>query len=145
MATDPALTNFDASAVRAGIRLAMAVGLPVIPSDQPTFFMPTVVTAPVLHSSPYDPAYRPVRVTPAGIKVPCAVDYKDAAGTMEAAGVISSSGVVLTLLDEDYVQIQGFAYVVIGGEKFAYQRTEKPNGLVSVGVYTIHCLADDDG
>lgn len=128
----------------------MAVGLPVIPEDQPTFFMPMVSTTDNTHTSdqggtPFSPTYRPTRTQAPGIKVPCAVDYKDTAGVLGAAGSVSTSEVVLTFLDEDYAQVKGFAYVVIGGIRYSYQRDEKPTGLVSVGIYTVHCLSDDEG
>lgn len=128
----------------------MAVGLPVMTADQPTFFMPTTVTGDGGHTldqqgTPFDPTYRPVRAQLPGIKVPCAIEYKDAAGELSAAGTVSSTGIVLTLLDEDYARIEGFAYVVIGGVKYNYERTNPPEGLVSVGIYAVHCLADDEG
>lgn len=148
MASTPEIANFDASKVRAGLRLAMQVGLPVMADDQPTFFMPTVVTGDGVHAldqqaTPFDPAYRPTRAQPAGIQVPCGMDYKDAAGNLVAMGTVSATGIVLTLLDEDYVQVKGFAYCVIAGVKYNYQREDIPKGLVSIGIYTIHCLADD--
>jgi len=150
MASSPQIANFDANAVRAGLRLAMQVGLPVLTSDQPTFVMPTVVTGDDTHAldqqgTPFDPTYRPTRSTPKRVKVPCGVDYKDAAGNLMAGGTIASAGVVLTLLDEDYAQVKGFAYVVIGGNKYNYEHTDRPQGLVSVGIYTVHCETDDEG
>ena len=150
MADSPQIPNFDASAVRAGLRLAMQVGLPVITDDQPTFFMPATVTGDGAHvldqgGTPFDPAYRPTLTRPAGIKVPCSMDYKDAAGNLVAAGSVSATGMVLGLLDEDYVQVKGFSYCVVAGVKYNYQRTDRPQGLVSVGIYTVHVLADDEG
>jgi len=150
VASTPQIPNFDAAAVRAGLRLAMQVGLPVVVEDQPTFFMPTVVTGDGAHrldqqGTPFDPAYRPARAQVAGIQVPCAVDYRDSAGSNEAMGPVSSTGVVLTLLDEDHTKVKGFAYVVIGGVKYNYLRTDRPQGLVSVGIFTVHCLSDDEG
>jgi len=150
MADSPQIPDFDANKVRAGLRLAMQVGLPVITDDQPTFFMPAVVTGDGSHAldqqgTPFDPAYRPTLVRPAGIKVPCSMDYKDAAGNLVAMGSVSATGMVLTLLDEDYVKVKGFAYCVVAGIRYNYQRTDRPQGLVSVGIYTIHVLADDQG
>ena len=128
----------------------MQVGLPVMPEDQPTFFMPAVITGDTSHTldqqgTPFHPAFRPTRAPMPGIKVPCAVEYKDAAGNLEAMGTVFPAGVVLTLLDEDYAKIKGFAYVAIGGIKYNYQRTAIPQGLISVGVFTVHCLSDDEG
>jgi hypothetical protein len=150
MADSPEIANFDANQVRAGLRLAMQVGLPVIVADQPTFFFPAVVTGDGTHAldqqgTPFSPTYRPTRVRPVGIKVPCSVDYVDAAGNLVAMGTVSAAGIVLTLLDEDYVKVKGFSYCVIGGIKYNYKRTDVPKGLVSVGIYTIHCLSDDEG
>lgn len=118
--------------------------------DQPTFFMPIVITGDNAHTldqqgTPFSPAFRPTRVPKPGIKVPCAVEYKDAAGNLEAMGPVFPAGVVLTLLDEDYGKIKGFEYVAIGGVKYNYQRVQKPDGLISVGIYTVHCLSDDAG
>lgn len=128
----------------------MQVGLPVMADDQPTFFAPTTVTADGAHTldqrgTPFDPAYRPIRAQPVGIKVPCGMDYKDAAGNLVAMGSVSATGMVLTLLDEDYVQVKGFAYCVVAGIRYNYQRVDRPQGLVSVGIYTVHVLADDEG
>ena len=150
MADSPQIPNFDAPAVRAGLRLAMQVGLPVMADDQPTFFMPTIVTADGAHAldqqgTPFDPTYRPIRATPVGIQVPCGMDYKDAAGNLVAMGTVSATGMVLTLLDEDYVKVKGFSYCVVAGVKYLYERTDVPKGLVSVGIYTIHVMADDQG
>ena len=150
MALTPQIPNFDASAVRAGLRLAMQVGMPVITDDQPTFFKPAAVTGDGAHildqgGTPFDPSYRPTVARPVGIKVPCSMDYKDAAGNLVAMGSVSATGMVLTLLDEDYVKVKGFSYCVVAGVKYNYQRTDKPQGLVSVGIYTVHVLADDEG
>lgn len=128
----------------------MAVGLPVIPEDRPTFFMPPSFTTDGSHTSdqggtPFNPTYRPTRDQSPGIRVPCAVEYQDSGGTMAAAGAISTSELVLTFLDEDYAVVRGFAYVVVGGIRYNYERDEKPTGLVSVGIYTVHCMSDDEG
>jgi len=128
----------------------MQVGLPVMADDQPTFFMPTAVTGDGAHAldqqgTPFDPTYRPTRAAPVGIQVPCGMDYKDAAGNLVAMGTVSATGMVLTLLDEDYVKVKGFAYCVVAGIRYNYQRVDRPQGLVSVGIYTVHVLADDEG
>lgn len=149
MAAVPSIAGFDADAVRAGLRLAMQVGLPTLASDQPTFFMPTVVTTSGSHSVdgqqvPYDPAYQPTRSALDKRQVPCAIEYHDGPGKIENFGVVTPSKVVLTLLDQDYAAVQGFAFVVITGQKFNYAFTEPGQGLVDVGVYRVHCRADDE-
>lgn len=141
---------FDADTVRAGIRLAMQVGLPVASDDQPLFVMPTTVTGDVDHNldsqgTPYDSDFRPTRSTPATHRVPCAIEYFDGAGKIEAFGLVAPSHVLLTLLDTEYDVVKGFAYVVIGGNKYWYERTVPPLGLVDIGVWQVRCRSDDEG
>lgn len=142
-----AISGFDAEDFRRNIRAAMTVGLPPVAADQPTFIFAgdVVNTAPADDEDvPYDASARPTVTTPASVKVPCAVEYADAAGKVENFGVIVPSKVVLTLLDEDYQLIKGFLYVVIGGDRFWYSKTETPLGLDSVGIWTVHATAEDD-
>lgn len=147
MASDPRISGFDGASVRSALRLAMQVGLPTNDADLPTFYMPTSVgstTEPVdTQGRPFDPTYKAPRSTPPSVRVPCAIEYKDAAGHEEVPGSIAASRVVLTLLDEDYQQVKGFAFVVIGGDKYFYRHTETPLGMVSVGVYRVHCVSED--
>lgn len=138
--------GFDADAVRAGLRLAMTVGLPPLREDQPTFYFPAAVT----NDSPADETGVPFganarrRVAPPrSVKVPCGIEYFDNAGKIENFGVIVPTKVVLTLLDQDHAKVRGFHFVVIGGQRYFYDRTETPLGLVSVGVFTVHCTAED--
>ena len=146
----PEIPDFDAEEVRAGLTLAMNVGLPVQLEDRPTFVFPSEITdtgiARDLEGVPFD--WKGDR-TPTGpdttYQVPCGIEYIDDTGKVEAFGQMSPSRVILSILDEDYALIEGFSYVVIGGVKYHYQRTEPPIGLVSVGVYQVHCRADDEG
>lgn len=149
MATDPQIPDFNPDEVRAGLRLAMQVGLPVNAPDQPKFYFPVVTTGDGAHSLdqagvPFDPAYRPVRSVPATKQVPCAVEYKDTAGVMSGWGNTVPATIIVSLLDLDYAQVKGFAYVVVGGTKYTYRSTEIPKGLVSVGIYKCHCTTDDE-
>lgn len=138
--------GFDADAVRAGLRLAMTVGLSPKEEEQPTFFFARTATtdAPADEDAvPFDVTKKRVLGPPQSVKVTCAVEYHDNQGKIENFGLIVPSKVVLTLLDEEYEQVKGFQYVVIGGNRYWYKTTEAPVGLVSVGVYTIHCTAED--
>lgn len=191
MAANPQITGFDANSVRAGLRLAMSVGLPVEASDQPAFYMPiTGAYVPVSPSPSPSPlpvlvaatygglAYgaapygggsmlevtvapsgavdaqgvpfnagmqvqRPARTVVTG--VPCAIEYQDQTGVFGPLGLTSPSRVVLTLLDQDYAQVKGFEFCVIGGIRYDYLRTETPKALVTVGLYRVHCAAEDQG
>lgn len=150
MATDPQIDGFNADEVRAGLHLAMQVGLPTDVADQPTFVFPAGVLSTGdrrdAEGTPFD--FR-ITKTKAGqdttFQVPCAIEYSDGDGKIENFGIIVPSKVILTLLDVDYDIVKGFSYCVIGGNRYFYRRTETPLGLVSVGVYRIHCQSDDEG
>lgn len=150
MATDPSITGFDADAVRAGLRTAMRVGMPPLSDDQPVFYIPQAQpdqTEPVDEDGvPFDPSFVPTRVPPTKVTgITCSVEYADGEGKLEGFGVIVPSKVKLTFLDEDYAAVQGFEYCVISGRKFLYRRTETTKGLVSVGLFVVHCTAEDEG
>lgn len=150
MASSSQIPGFDADTVRAGLRLAMQVGLPVATQDQPLFVMPTVVTGDSDHNldsggTPYGADFKPTRSTPAQFRVPCAVEYFDGAGKIEAFGLVAPSHVLITLLDTEYNIVKGFAYVVLAGNKYYYEREQPPLGLVDIGVHTFRCRSDDEG
>jgi hypothetical protein len=146
MAQDPRISGFDADDVRAGLRLAMTVGLPPVEADQPIFYMPATVTATGPSDQegvPFSPLDSRTVSPPVTVQVPCAVEYHDGEGKLENFGVIVPARVVLTLLDEDYQQVKGFEFVGIGGIRYYYRRTENPKGLVSLAVYRVHCVSED--
>lgn len=148
MAASGTPPGFNASTVRAGLRTAMRFGLPTVTSEQPTFFQPQTSTStePVDDDGvPFDPAVVPTLSTLVKKQVPCAVEYVDSDGKIETFGIIAPSKVKLTLLDQDWVQIEGFHFCVIKGQKYFYQRTEPPVALGTVDVYTVHCRAEDEG
>jgi hypothetical protein len=124
--------------------------MPPLDADQPTFFMPRTVTTtePVDGNHvPFNPDVTPVRSPPVSHKVPCSIEYHDGDGKIESFGAVISkpSKVVLTLLDEDYNTVKGFEFVVISGLRYWYKRTETTKGLVSVGLYKVHCVSEDEG
>lgn len=146
MANDPALAGFDANAVRAGLRLAMTVGLAPDAGDQPTFFMPAVETSSAVLDQggvPFSPAGQRTFAPRTSFTVPCGVEYQDGPGKLENFGVIVPSKVILTLLDEDYDVVKGFEFVVISGTRYFYRRTEPQKGLVTLGIWKVHCVSED--
>jgi hypothetical protein len=150
VASTPQIPNFDANAVREGLRLAMQVGLPPDTDDQPLFVMPTTVSGDSVNAldaagTPFKANYRPARTAPVTKRVPCAIEYFDGAGKIESFGLVAPSHVLLTLLDQDFAQVKGFSYVVIGGNKYWYERELVPLGLVDVGVHQVKCASDDEG
>lgn len=149
MAFDPQIAGFNADEVRAGLTLAMNIGMPVELEEQPVFVFPGGILA---DGSKRDSAGVPFdweagrdRSPDVTVQVPCAIEYVDGAGKLEGFGVVAPSKLVLTLLDVDHAQIEGFSYVVIAGNKYNYRKTAPPLGLVSVGVYQVHVESDDEG
>lgn len=149
MASSPQIRGFNANAVRAGLRTAMTVGLPPLASEQPVFYMPRTMDAPTQNVDsegvPFNPSYAPTFDPPVTHKVPCAIEYVDGEGKLTGFGVVAPTKVVLTLLDEDYQTVKGFEYVAIAGVRYWYRRTENPKGLISVGLYKVHCQSEDEG
>lgn len=138
--------GFNPDEVRTGLRLAMNIGLPPVETDQPTFYFPRAASttgAADEDAMPFDVTKRRVLDPPRSVRVPCAIEYFDNQGKIENFGVIVPSKVELTVLDEEYEKIKGFEYVVIGGSRYWYSRTATPAGLVSIGVFTIYCTAED--
>ncbi len=78
------------------------------------------------------------------MQVPCAIEYFDREGQPTVFGPVTASKLLITLLDEDYDQVKGCAYVVVGGDRYFYKRTIPPVGLYSVGVYQIVFIAEND-
>lgn len=137
----------EAEEFRAGIRLAATIGLPPEEADQPAFQLPATVTNTTPADDedvPFDPAARPTVVTPPLVRVPCAVEYLDAAGKVVSFGIIQPSRALLTFLDEDYAKVKGFEWVVLGGDKYFYSKTPPPMGMGSVGIVQVYVKAEDD-
>src|SRR5687768_4952500 len=110
----------------------MTIGLPPVAADQPTFYMPrTSTTAEEVDEEdvPFSPAVQPTLSPPVSHKVPCAIEYFDAAGKIENFGVIVPSRIEVTLLDQDYDVVKGFEYVTISGDRYFYKKTEPALGL----------------
>lgn len=150
MASDPLIEGFDASEVRAGLHLAMTIGLPTDIAEQPTFVFPakTVDTGDDRDAEGTPMDYR-LRRTKVGqdstYQVPCAIEYVDGDGKVAGFGIVSPSKLILNLLDEDYRIIKGFSYCVVAGNRYFYRRTEPPIGLVSIALYRVHVQSDDEG
>ena len=142
MASDPQIPDFNPDEVRAGLRLAMQVGLPVNAPDQPKFYFPITTTGDGAHSLdqagvPFDPAYRPARSVPVTKQVPCAVEYKDTSGVMAGWGNTVPASIIITLLDLDYAKVKGFAYILVGWTRYTNASTELPMPPARVSIYTL--------
>ena len=139
--------GFNADAFREGIRFAYTMAASPVASEQVAFYKATelIYTVPVDDDNvPFDPTTTVQRVAPPPVRVPCGVEYFDAEGQPVPFGTVTVSRITCTLLDEDYVQVKDSAYVVIGGEKYLYRRTQPPSGLFDVGLYVMHFRAENE-
>lgn len=143
-ATDP---NFDADAFIEGIHTAMSIGFPPDVANQPTFHFAPVITNALpadAQGVPFDVAGTPVKTSPAAKRVPCAVEYVDGQGKVVEFGIMQPSRIVLTFLGEDYEQVRGFDWVVIGANRYFYTNTRPPLGLDVVPLWQVECKAEDE-
>lgn len=139
--------GFDAGAFRTGIRFAYIMAASPDTDAQAAFYKPSelVYNVPTDDENvPFDPATTVQRVVPAPVRVPCGIQYVDAEGQDVPFGSLTASKVLCTLLDEDYKKVAGCAYVVIGGDRYNYQRTQPPSGLFDVGLYVMHFRAENE-
>jgi hypothetical protein len=142
----PVPAGFDPAAIRAGLLKAMVFGKPARESDQALFVIPAATVVDDGEDDEgvsFDPTDRDV-VAPRELRVDCAVEYVDATGSMETAGVITPSKVIITLLDEEYQQVKGFSHVIAGGDTYRYSKTPPPDGLGTMTIWTVICVADDE-
>lgn len=140
--------DFDAQAFRDGVRFAMDMAAPVEAVDQATFYFPNVLVynRPVdADNVPFDPASTVTSQPVTPVRVTCAIEYFDADGLPTNFGTVTPSKITITLLDEEYERVKSCSSVVVGGERYVYQRTEPPLGLFEVGLFTLHFTAEDEG
>lgn len=141
-----ALDGFDENEVRAALRLAMRAGAPNNPDHQVTFRWKEVKTYASADPAgkPYDYSSSPVTdETHPDVKVPAAVEYLQPASTELTAGEMDRLPAKLTLLDEDYAQVEGAGTVLIGGMEFDIAFIEPPQGLATIDVVVVHLSSPD--
>lgn len=136
--------GFNAKAFRSAIRQVYTMAAPPVSDEQATFFFPPQLVYNVgtdAEDTPFDPSATVTRTQPPAVKVPCALDFKGVS-EMSDFGLLSPAKIAITLLDEDYAKVAGFAYVVIRGERYNYASVDPPSGLFDVGLYTVHVVAE---
>lgn len=140
--------GFDAGAFRDGIRFVYDMAAPPEPTEQAVFYFASalIYTAPIDGEDvPFDPHATVVRQPPRAVKgISCGIEYFDAQGNEIVFGTVTASRLAITFLDEDYAKVKGCSYVVVGGDKYLYKRTEVPSGLFDVGLYTIHFTSENE-
>jgi len=145
--------SFDGDAFRDGIHIAMEIGLNPDTDRQPTFYFREHTDAGGAavddDGLPFDPSVVVTTTLKPPVKVPCAVEYHDAAGKVVDFGVVQASRILLTFLDVDYTQVLdsdggSFLFCVLDGDRFYYDKTAPSLGMGTVGVYQVYCRAEDD-
>lgn len=135
--------GFDAGAFRTAIRFAMNMGSPNLTAEKATFRWTRQQTF-----NPQDPAHRPYNwtQTPATDTTPAdvvldevAVEFAtNRAGGGTAVGEFVPLRATVTLLDEEYAQVEGADMVLLGGHTYAISMTTVV-ALFSVDVYQMFC------
>ena len=139
--------GFNSGQFRDAIRFVYDMAAPPSGDEQATFYGPStlVYTGSVDDDEvPFNPETTVVRQPAEGVKVPCGIEYRDAEGEPLPFGTVTASRLIITLLDQDYARIKGCQYVVVGGEKYLYRRTQPPSGLFDVGLFTMHFTAENE-
>lgn len=139
--------GFNARQFREAIKFVQTMAAAPVAEEQATFYFPAqlVYNRPENGADlPFDPNATVVRNVPAPVRVACSIEYLDARGELIAFGSVVPSRVIITVLDEEYVKIEGCSYVAIHGDKYIYSRTEPPSGLFDVGLYKLHFLAENE-
>jgi hypothetical protein len=138
--------GFNANAVRAGLHTAMQFGTPSDPGMRATFItlVSDTTAAPADdEGTPFDPAASITPGTPKSVQLLCAVEYIDVMDKLTAFGYTTPSRVRITLLDTEYAQIEGFTFVVIGGDRYDFRKLQPPLGMGPITVYVVECEAVD--
>lgn len=142
-------TGFDATAFRAAVRATMVMGLPNATADKATFRWTTVETFDVEDPAhnPYDWTDTPATsVAHADVQVPVAVEFaaRPAASLDTPVGQFDAARVEITVLDVDYVLIEGANEVLLGENTYDIDFVGPPGGLFGVDVYSIYATARDE-
>lgn len=137
--------SFDEARVIEGLRKAMGFGEPTRTEDKVTFYFNarSVSSSTDEDGVPFDPATRVV-VDDTGVVKDCAVEYQDRAPKGETFGVVVPSRIIITMLDPDWQDVEGFAYVKAGGDTYWRSSVEPPIALGSLDVWQIICTAEGE-
>lgn len=147
MSRDFVPPDFDERAILEGLHAAMGFGTPTRTEDRATFYLPPVNATesdPVdLRGVPFDPD-ESRSVTPVHKQVACAVEFYDGAAVVEQFGSVRPTKIRLTLLDPEYQEVKGFSFVVAGGDKYIYDKTEPPVALGTIDVWMVWASAENE-
>lgn len=138
---------FNPATFRTQIKNTMVMGSPNATADKVTFRWKAVKTfsREDEDANPYDWSASPVTSSQhADVKVDVAVELQGTAPTeFVSAGELNSQKIILTLLDVDFVQIEGANFVLWGQKLFHIDFVAPPFALFSVNVHQIFATAVD--
>lgn len=149
--------SFDAATFRDGILTAMRMGAPPEVSQRATFLFRRgaqryfrdgeEIPPPRLdqEGKPLDPTIR-VESVPARepLQTDCAVEFESATADEVPVGNFRPAKVVITLLEEEYEQVQDAIEVRLGGDVYVIGYQRPPMGLFQVGVRQFVAFARDE-
>jgi hypothetical protein len=144
--TNPA---FSPTVFRNAIRFAMNMGLPNKSADKATFRWTTVkdYTHEDSGGVPFDLTSAPTAVqSHVDVQVPVAWAFhaRPSQSVSTEAGEFDNTRVEITILDEEYAQVQGADLVLLGGNTYEIEFVSPPQGLFEVDVFTIYAAARDE-
>lgn len=146
------IPRFPAQAVRDGLRLPMRMGLPVDPNQWPEFVIiePPVVTVETdQHGYPWDPMAPAAGPVETRVRVVCAMETPDPSQRPENFGLVQPATLIITLLDEEYRQVEGFKYVNLWltatgpPTRYYYRNVHLRTALDTVEVWQVEVATED--
>jgi len=147
-----AISGFDAAAVREGFRLPMRMALPNDPERRPEFVREEIPAGAGIDDDgiPLDPTQEVDPVEPIRSRVLCAIEWLRPGQEEQNFTTTSPAALRITLLDEEYEQVEGFDYVNIWASatddkpvRFYFRRIFQQVNLDTVGVWTIEVSTED--
>jgi hypothetical protein len=136
--------DFDADGFRAGIRFAMGMGAPVDTASQAVFHFAPAPAGPQPADGaglPFNPSSAQSTTNAPAVRVACSVEFARQEGDHERVGYVVPGRLRVLLLDEDYAQVEGCSYMVLGGDRYDYRYEEPPAGLFQVGIHALVFVA----
>jgi hypothetical protein len=139
--------GFNAAGFRNAIKTAMQMGAPPNEGERATFHFPVPArlqrqhgrrpgaVRPDRHRGVHRAAHHPGRLRHRVLR---------RRGQPTAFGLIAPSRIAVTVLDVDYDRSRSAPTWWSHGDRYDYRRTEPPNGLFDVGVYTMHFTSNSE-
>lgn len=143
-------TGFDADAFKAGIYLAMEMGSPNATVDKATFYWITENTYDDADNAgaPWDWGATPVVVdeTSPVVLDRVALEFipRSTLSQGNAVGSFNTPRAVITVLDDEWDQIEGFDYCEISGNRYGVDYIRPKLALFEVDVVQVELVAVDE-